>query len=108
MKLSSVLATAAVATAAPWNPSNNWSSSPIPGYPAGIPWCLNDGQAKFLVDKFAFVLSNPDRAAGNATGQVLLVDNFVETSDSIDILAGLPVWFSYSMSTRSIHMANHI
>lgn len=89
MKLFSLLATAAVATAA--SISNPWS--PIPGYPLGIPFCLSDAQAKFLVNTFSTMLSNTDRSATNMTAQMLIADGFTETSDSINILAGFPVCF---------------
>ncbi|RMZ89028.1 hypothetical protein DV736_g3747, partial [Chaetothyriales sp. CBS 134916] len=46
---------------------------------------------KFLVNQFKSVLSNPDRTAANATATVLVTENYVEESDSINILAGYPL-----------------
>ena len=64
--------------------------SPIPGYPIGLIPCLNDEQANFIVAAFQSILTNPNRQSANVTAQTLVADNYVETSDSINTLAGYP------------------
>jgi len=53
--------------------------------------CLTDDQAYSLVQQFKSILTNPDRSAANATAQVVIADGYVETSDSINSLAGYPL-----------------
>jgi hypothetical protein len=89
MRFLSVAAIAACATTALGSLSNPFS--PIPNYPLGNGICLTDSQAKFLVNTFATALSNSNRAATNATMQVLLSNSFFEESDSIDNLEGATV-----------------
>ena len=94
MRLSSLIAMAASAAGVLASPVFNSSTnpfSPIPGYPFGNGFCLTDKQANFLVSTFAGALENTNRQATNATMQVLLANNWVEQSDSINTLAGYPV-----------------
>lgn len=63
----------------------------VPGYPYGLPQCMSDAQAAFIVKTFKSILMNPNRAAAVTTGSSLIADNYVETSDSINVLAGYPV-----------------
>ena len=65
--------------------------SPIRGYPFGNGFCLSDSQANFLAEQFKSVLTNPNRQAANTLATVLVASNYVETSDSINLLAGFPV-----------------
>ena len=88
--LAATAAAIGAAAAAPGG-GNYQSPSPIPGYPPGIPWCLSDQQANFIVKNYAALLSSPSGAAKNQTAQVSIADGYTETSDSIDILAGFPV-----------------
>jgi len=53
--------------------------------------CLTDAKANYFVQGFKSILTNPDREAANATAQVLVATGYVETSDSINSLAGYPV-----------------
>lgn len=85
--LAAAAVTSAVAIPAPGLLNNN----KVPGYPWGIPYCLSDSQAAFVVKQFKSILTNPDRKAAIATANVMLSDNYVETSDSINVLAGYPV-----------------
>jgi len=55
------------------------------------PFCLTDDQAATVYNGFMDILTNPDRQAANATAQVLIAENYNETSDSINILAGFPL-----------------
>lgn len=63
----------------------------VPGYPYGNPQCLSDAQAAYLVKTFKSIMMNPNRTLAVATGQTLILDSYVETSDSINVLAGYPV-----------------
>lgn len=95
MRFLSLIALAASAAtsvlAFPYNGTASNRFSPIPGYPLGNGFCLTDSQAKFLVSTFSGALANTNRNATNATMQVLLASNWIEQSDSINILAGYPV-----------------
>lgn len=53
--------------------------------------CLSNAQATSIVEAFKTILTDPDRSVVNATAQALIADEFMETSDSINSLAGLPV-----------------
>lgn len=55
---------------------------------------LSQGDAVDIVSKFTQILSHSDVAAANATAQALIGEGFVEKSDSINILAGIPVSFA--------------
>jgi hypothetical protein len=96
MKFSSVLvAASAVATATAGtvaNEARGWTPvSPLKGYPWGNGFCLTDSQANFLAEQFRQVLTLQDRKASVALAGQLVTDNYVESSDSIAILAGTPV-----------------
>lgn len=56
--------------------------------PAG---CLTSGQAKEIVGSFKTILSAADRGLALATAQWLIAEEFIETSDSLNSLAGLIV-----------------
>lgn len=71
--------------------SGGKNGNKVPGYPWGIPGCLNDAQAAFVLKQFKSILTNPDRGAAVQTANILLSDKYVETSDSINVLAGQPV-----------------
>lgn len=83
------LAAAGVASAAAIT-ERGWGS-PIPNYPWGNGVCLTDQQATFIVNAYMNILTNPNRQAANATAQTLVTNNYVETSDSINMLAGYPL-----------------
>jgi hypothetical protein len=53
--------------------------------------CLSDEQTKWIVDSFKIILSHPDRNVAKSTAIELIADEFLETSDSINSLSGLPV-----------------
>lgn len=53
--------------------------------------CLSDEQTKWIVDSFKTILSHPDRSVAKSTANGLIADEFLETSDSINSLSGLPV-----------------
>lgn len=53
--------------------------------------CLSDEQTKWIVDSFKTILSHPDRSVAKSTADELIADEFLETSDSINSLSGLPV-----------------
>jgi len=65
--------------------------SPIPNYPLGNGFCLTDSQANFIAAQFQSILTNPNRQGANVTAQTLVTTNYVETSDSINTLAGYPL-----------------
>jgi glycine cleavage system regulatory protein len=52
---------------------------------------FSQGEAVDIVNKFTQILAHSNIAAANATAQALIANNFVEKSDSINILAGIPV-----------------
>lgn len=56
--------------------------------PAG---CLTSGQAREIVGSFKTILSAADRGLALATAQSLIAEEFIETSDSLNSLAGLMV-----------------
>lgn len=94
--LTAGLSALTLAAAVPTTANPNWQNSPlgkspISGYPMGNGLCLTDAQAKFLAGQFKSVLTNPDRQAANVTATALVADSYVETSDSINILAGFPL-----------------
>lgn len=94
-----VVAAMAVAYTTATNIPNPFS--PIPGYPWGYGNCLNDQQASFIVEQFRLILASPNRQTANTIAQTLIANNYVESSDSINILAGYPV--GLSIRQRSIH-----
>lgn len=83
------LAAAGAASAAAIS-ERGWGS-PIPGYPWGNGICLTDQQANFLVQQYMGLLTNPNRQQVNQTAQYLVTNNYFESSDSINILAGFPL-----------------
>lgn len=94
--MKSLLLAATAATSAFAMPTFNWlgggnNGNRVPGYPYGIPMCMSDAQAAFIVKTFKSILMNPDRNAAVQTANTLIADNYVETSDSINVLAGYPV-----------------
>lgn len=72
------------------NERRGWNGR-LQGYPWGFGPCLNDAQTAWIVANFKSILTNPDRNAAAKTAGKLLDDNYVETSDSINVLAGQPV-----------------
>lgn len=92
MQLTSFLATtlALGAMAAPTWDFPSGGGNGVPGYPFGFPGCLSDQQAAFVVKQYKSILTNPDRKAAATTAQTLVDNNYVETSDSINVLAGYP------------------
>ena len=93
MQIKSLLISAIAATGAIATPTLNlWQqSNKVQGYPWGWGSCLNDAQASFVVQSFKSILTNPDRKAASNLATALLDVNYKETSDSINVLAGLPV-----------------
>lgn len=55
------------------------------------PSCLSDAQATAAVNTFIYLLANPTAPNFISTANTLLCDNFTDTSDSINSLAGLSV-----------------
>jgi hypothetical protein len=53
--------------------------------------CLLPWQATNIVNAFLYLLANPTAANFNATADALLANDFTDTSDSINQLAGIPV-----------------
>jgi hypothetical protein len=53
--------------------------------------CLQQSDAEDIVSKFITIIQHKDIDVANVTAQALLADSFFEKSDSIDILAGIPV-----------------
>ena len=99
MKFTAVLiAASAVATVSAGTLANEvrtlLTTSPLKGYPWGNGFCLTDSQAQFLAEQFRQVLTLQDRKASVALAGQLVTDNYVESSDSIAILAGTPVSIS--------------
>ena len=97
MKLSlllSVLVAATSAVALPHRPGG-WRG--YGGYPINAtnpncaPSCLTQNDANIIISHFISVLEHTNVTAANATGQRLLADDYVEYSDSIQILQDLPV-----------------
>lgn len=74
-------------------------SGRLQGYPFGWGSCLSDAQAAWIIQNFKSILTNPDRNAAAQTANKLLDNSYVETSDSINVLAGDPV--SYSSKTMA-------
>ncbi|OQV10614.1 hypothetical protein CLAIMM_14588 [Cladophialophora immunda] len=56
--------------------------------PSTVLGCLSDAQATNIVSAWKTILSSPDRASASATAQALIADEYLETSDSINSLAG--------------------
>ena len=56
--------------------------------------CLSDEQAKSIVDAFKKILTSPDRSVAKSTADQIIADEFLETSDSVNSLNGLPVSIS--------------
>ena len=102
MKLLSLLVSVALASGALATPTVEERGFGFPGGFEGRPskTCLYPAAATSLVSSFKSVLTNPDRQAANATAQIIIADNFTETSDSIDTLAGYPVRTSTLHSKR--------
>lgn len=59
-------------------------------YPTPIFGCLMPWQAQAIVTAFNYLLANPQAPNFNATANALLSNDFTDTSDSIDQLAGIP------------------
>jgi hypothetical protein len=59
--------------------------------PTPIDGCLMPWQATNIVNAFLYLLANPTATNFNATANALLSDDFTDTSDSINQLAGIPV-----------------
>ena len=53
--------------------------------------CLSDDQAKSIVSSFKTILTSSNRSIAHDTAQTLIADEILETSDSINSLAGLRV-----------------
>lgn len=53
--------------------------------------CLLPFQATKIVNAFNYLLANPKAANFQSTANALFSDDFVDTSDSINQLAGIPV-----------------
>ena len=79
----------------------SWSpTSTQPSWPAtSASSCLSGPQATSIVTRFESLLTGPQAPSSNATASELLAENFTDTSDSIDSLAGYPV--SYSCNDSS-------
>lgn len=91
MQFKTLLLAATAATSALAAPTFDLGGSRVPGYPYGLPQCLNDAQAAFIIKTFKSILTNPDRKAAVATANTIIDTRFTETSDSINVLAGNPV-----------------
>ncbi|KIW51098.1 hypothetical protein PV05_09850 [Exophiala xenobiotica] len=93
------LALASAVSAAPswadWVSSSSSSSSSdtvtCPDVVCPTDSCLQQSDAEDIVSKFITIIQHKDIDVANATAQALLADSFFEKSDSIDILAGIPV-----------------
>ena len=101
-----------------YNYMNNWAPTPtVPAYasacsgssqyssacscwgytePTGKPIfsCLHHSQATDIVNTFASFLTAPQAPDFSAKATALLSDDFVDTSDSINLLAGIPVRYA--------------
>jgi len=53
--------------------------------------CLSDAQATSIVGTFLFLLENPTSPDFASTAQALFTPDFIDESDSINELVGLPV-----------------
>ena len=53
--------------------------------------CLSPAQATQIVNKFGLLLTNPQGSGFVALATSLLADDFTDTSDSINFLAGIPL-----------------
>lgn len=97
MQLKSILLAATAVSSALAAPTlgllSIFSQDKVPGYPLGNGFCLSDQQAAFIVKTFKSILTNPDRKGAIATANIIIADKYVETSDSINVLAGYPVSF---------------
>ncbi len=95
MKFRSIFAAAALVSSALAMPTNIGSifnqNKQVQGYPWGLGSCISDAQAQFIVKTFKSILTNPDRIAAAKTAAMLLDDNYVEISDSINVLDNKPV-----------------
>lgn len=67
--------------------------------PSEIGDCLQPSQATNIVNAFLYLLANPMAPNFNATAKALFTKDLMDTSDSIDQLAGIPVrfWFPFSI-----------
>lgn len=68
--------------------------------PTPVIGCLLPFQATNIVNAFNYLLANPKAANFKATANALFADNFVDTSDSINQLAGNPVSRTIIQATR--------
>nr|KAK5441757.1 hypothetical protein LTR18_006679 [Exophiala xenobiotica] len=66
--------------------------------------CLQQSDAEDIVSKFITIIQHKDIDVANATAQALLADSFFEKSDSIDILAGIPLGTD-SFSSKAAYIA---
>ena len=64
--------------------------------------CLFPWQANNIVNAFNYLLANPAAPNFNATANALLANDYTDTSDSIDQLAGLPVRRTPSLPPLSL------
>src|ERR1700733_13601594 len=105
MKFFSTLATLALATSALASPvlergtwpekrtletrTNSSTKSAFTATP--IVFCLLPKQATTIVNAFNYLLANPTAANFNSTANALFSNDWTDTSDSINQLAGIPV-----------------
>jgi hypothetical protein len=66
--------------------ANHSAFTPTPIFGCLLPW-----QATNIVNTFLYLLANPTATNFNATANALFSDDFTDTSDSINQLAGIPV-----------------
>ena len=86
MKFSSLSVVAPLVTAAVASPvaGKGWNS---------VGSCLTQGQAQYLVDQFKIILGSANKTEVVEVATAVIADGYVETSDSINSLAGYPVSF---------------
>jgi len=66
------------------------SSAQSAFFPTPIIGCMLPFQAQAIVTAFNYLLANPQAPNFNSTANALLADDFTDTSDSINQLAGIP------------------
>jgi hypothetical protein len=71
------------------SPSNSTIGSAFT--PTPIHDCMKPSQATNIVNAFLYLLANPKAENFNATVKALFTEDFTDTSDSINQLAGIPV-----------------